>query len=173
MKLPSTSRLEFRVWTKDDLPSAQKLWGDPEVMRYIDVRGGLNRDQVLEKILAEFETWRQFQTQYWPMFERKTGDFVGACGLKPWKHSPREGFELGFHIVRPKWGKGFAPEAARGVIDFAFQELQQPLLLAGHHPENAGSKKILESLGFKFLEHVFFKPTGLLHLSYELRARWL
>lgn len=171
MKLPATSRLEFRLWTKDDLPNARKLWGDPEVMRYIDVRGGLSNDQLHDKLLAEFETWRNFKTQYWPMFEKASAEFVGCCGLKPWKHSPREGFELGFHIIKSKWGHGFAPEAARGVIDFAFTELQQPLLLAGHHPENAGSKKILESLGFKFLEFVHFKPTGLMHLSYELRAR--
>lgn len=107
---------------------------------------------------------------YWPLFELETGEFVGCCGLKPWVHSNRPGLELGFHIVQSKWGKGFATEAARGVVSFALNELKQTDLRAGHHPQNAGSKKILTQLGFKYVEDVFFKPTALLHPSYELKA---
>lgn len=169
MKLPATSRLEFRQWREEDLPLAFQLWGDPEVMQYIDVRGGLNEEQLSAKLQLEFGYARDFGTQYWPVFEKETGEFAGCCGMKPWVHSPRQGFELGFHIIKAKWGRGLAPEAARGVIEFAKSELKQPRLLAGHHPGNAGSRKILESLGFVFLEHVFFKPTGLMHLSYELK----
>jgi [ribosomal protein S5]-alanine N-acetyltransferase len=169
MNLPATTRLEFRRWREEDLPLAVQLWGDAEVMRYIDVRGGLSDEQLRAKLQLEFGYARDFGTQYWPIFEKDNGDFVGCCGLKPWVHSPRQGFELGFHVIKAKWGRGYAPEAAEGVIDFARNDLKQSRLLAGHHPENSQSKKILESLGFVFLEHVFFKPTGLMHLSYELK----
>ena len=39
-------------------------------------------------------------------------------------------------------------------------------IYAGHHPDNHASKHILETLGFTFLETVFYEPTGLLHPFY-------
>jgi len=166
---PYSERLQFRHWQESDLELALKLWGDPEVMKYLDVRGGLSREQVAEKLKRENRCLQEHGIQYWPMFEISTGDFVGCCGLKPWVHSPRVGPEFGFHLVQDKWGKGYATEAGRSVIQFARNILNSPNILAGHHPENRASRKILEALGFAFLEYVFFKPTGLQHLSYELK----
>jgi [ribosomal protein S5]-alanine N-acetyltransferase len=160
-----TPRLFFRSWTPEDLPLARRLWGDPEVMRFIDVRGGLSDDLVREKLQLELD---RGDFQYWPAFEIATGDFVGCCGLKPWTHSPEGGHELGFHLVKSKWGLGFAPEAARGIVDHAFRDLRLSHLMAGHHPANLGAKHILTGLGFRFVEMVHFKPTGLMHPSYRL-----
>ena len=107
-------------------------------------------------------------TQYWPFFELLSGDFVGCCGLKPWLYSLQKGSEMGFHILKEKWGMGYAFEAGGGVIEFAKLNLGAPRILAGHHPDHHRSKQILERLGFQFLEKVFYPPTGLDHLSYEL-----
>lgn len=163
-----TSRLELRTWSRDDLALAQELWGDPTVMSYIDVRGGLTPKQVEAKLEAEIDCLSKHGIQYWPMFERATGEFVGVSGLKPWVHSDREGPEMGFHLRPSHWGKGIASEIGRGVIDHAFGPLGLKRIMAGHHPGNLGSRKVLLGLGFEFVEHVHFKPTGLMHLSYEL-----
>ena len=172
MSVLSTRRLRVRTWSSDDrdLDLACSLWGDPEVMTFIDRRGGLNRDQVREKLQLELSYQEKYGVQYWPVFEH-SGAFVGVCGMKPWIHSPRGGHEIGFHLVKSAWGKGYAPEVAQAVVEYAFEELQLPHLMAGHHPENAGAKKILTRLGFEFLEDVLFKPTGLMHPSYRLLSR--
>lgn len=139
-------------------------------MSFIDIRGGLNEGQVFEKLNAEIKCQKENGVQYWPIFEKKNRDFVGCCGLKPWIHSSRGGLELGFHLIKEKWGKGFAKEAAQGAIGYAFRELKVKLLMAGHHPKNENSKKILLQLGFQFVEDIHFKPTGLNHASYEMKA---
>jgi [ribosomal protein S5]-alanine N-acetyltransferase len=42
-------------------------------------------------------------------------------------------------------------------------------LRSGHHPEHLNSKKILLKLGFQYVDEVFYKPTGLMHPTYQLR----
>lgn len=163
----ATARLVARSWRADDLPFAMELWGDPAVMALIDARGQLTADEVAEKLHAEIARERTACVQYWALFERQSGRFVGCCGLRPWVYTPGErNFELGFHIVKRCWGRGFAIEAAAGALDLGWRELRLATVYAGHHPDNHASRHILERLGFKFLDTVFYEPTGLMHPSY-------
>jgi len=168
MKIYQTERLFARHWTVDDINFAVKLWGDPDVMQFIDLHGGLNQEQIAERLQSEIDRQNTFGVQYWPLFEKVTKQFIGCCGLRPWTHTPNEkNFELGFHIIKEHWGKGFAIEAAKGSIGYA-QKIGLTKLYAGHHPKNDASRKILLKLGFKHLEDVFYEPTGLYHPSYVL-----
>jgi RimJ/RimL family protein N-acetyltransferase len=75
---------------------------------------------------------------------------------------------MGVHIMSSHWGHGYATEAARGVIRYAFEVLKIPKLFAGHNPKNSASRSILLKLGFKYIGDQFYAPTGLHHPSYEL-----
>ena len=79
-------------------------------------------------------------------------------------------WELGFHVRSPLWRRGYATEAARAVIAFAFGDFGANALFAGHHPENATSRRLLERLGFRHTHDELYPPTGLPHPSY-LRER--
>ena len=162
-----TERLKFRTWSESDVDLAMRLWGDPDVMAFISGQGGLTRAQVAARLETEHQTLSAHGMQYWPLFERTSGEYVGCCGLRPWLHTAREATEIGCHLIKDKWGKGYAREAAERVVAHA-RELGIPRLMAGHHPDNHNSKRILENLGFEFLEMMFYKPTGLLHPSYVL-----
>jgi ribosomal-protein-alanine N-acetyltransferase len=162
-----TDRLILRNWSAKDIENATLLWGDPEVMALVDIRGGLSREQVFAKLQNEILCQQKNGVQYWPVYKKADDSFVGCCGLKPWVLSPLGGHELGFHLLREAWGKGYAFEAAQAVIGYA-RENKFSHLLAGHHPENLNSKKILEKLGFRYVEKVFFPPTGLMHPSYKI-----
>ena len=96
------------------------------------------------------------------------GEFVGCCGLRPYKLD--QGIpELGFHL-RPKfWGRGLAPEAATAVIAYAFNIVGAKALSAGHHSDNANSKKVLEKLGFRYSHDEFFRALGIDIPYYLLR----
>jgi [ribosomal protein S5]-alanine N-acetyltransferase len=165
-RILSTGRLFLRTWEESDLPLAQALWGDPDVMTFLG--GPLSPENAQAKIRAEMSCLERSGVQYWPVFETHTNEFVGCCGLRPWAYTPPEGHELGFHLVKAKWGRGYALEAAQGVIKYAFERLKFPMLRAGHHPEHVNSRKILLRLGFQFVDEVFYKPTGLLHPTYKL-----
>ena len=57
-------------------------------------------------------------------------------------------YELGYWIGRPFWGKGYATEAARAVVRFAFEALGAIRLTSGHMLENPASGRVLEKCGF-------------------------
>jgi RimJ/RimL family protein N-acetyltransferase len=54
-----------------------------------------------------------------------------------------EGHELGFHLLKAKWGRRYAFEVAQGVVRHGFEKLQLPVLRSGHHPDYVNSKNIL------------------------------
>lgn len=167
MEILRTERLIVRSWSMKDLSSAKKLWGDPKVMEFIDSRGGLDEKQVKEKLEREIQSQDTFNVQYWALVSKANEEIVGCCGLRP--YSVDEGvYELGFHIASDYWRKGYATEAAQGVIDYAFNVLKVTKLFAGHNPENAVSKRVLERLGFRYIGDEYYEPTGLDHPSYEL-----
>jgi len=167
MKILSTDRLFLRSWSENDFPLAQSLWGDADVMTFLG--GPLSDEKVREKMRAEITCFEKHGVQYWPIFQKQTDEFVGCCGLRPWAYTPPEGHELGFHLVKTKWGRGLAFEVAAAVVKHAFETLQLSTLRAGHHPDHVNSKKILLRLGFESADEVFYKPTGLMHPTYTLR----
>ena len=107
-----------------------ELWGDPAVTALIDSRGKLTEAQVYEKLNAEIERERSSGVQYWALFDHRNGDFVGCGGLRPWVYTPSEAdFEVGFHLVKRCWGKGFGttfPKAPPGMGALAGRGIAPP-----------------------------------------------
>jgi RimJ/RimL family protein N-acetyltransferase len=143
------------------------LWGDPEVTRLIG--GAFSREQVQERLSREIATMHSHGIQYWPVFLLTTCEHVGCCGLRPYKSE--EGIcEIGIHLRRAFWGQGYAPEATRAVIKYAFNVLGVKALFAGHNPTNEASRRLLEKLGFRYTHDEYYPPTGLNHPSYLLAS---
>ena len=163
-----TTRTRFSKWTEEDLPLAMQLWGDPAVTKYICAAGRFTAEEVEERLRVEMENEQKYHVQYYPFFERDKEELIGCCGLRP----RTEGvYEVGFHLRRRYWGKGYATEAAGALVKYAFEVIGTDKLFAGHNPGNMGSGKVLEKLGFRCIGDEFYQPTGLYHPSYELFAR--
>jgi ribosomal-protein-alanine N-acetyltransferase len=145
-----SERLGFRWWTADDLPLAQQLWGDLEVTKYFG--GPFSEDEVRKRYKRERARRMVHGYQYWVIELLATCEFVGVCGLQP-NNPADEIIELGFHLLPKFWGQGLATEAGRAVIPYAFEKYAAKKLVAGHHPDNVKSKKVLDKLGFKFSHH--------------------
>ncbi len=162
-----SARLGFRLWSDADVDLAMGVWGDPEVTRLIG--GPFSPAQVRQRLSREIATMQSHGVQYWPIFLVVTGEHIGCCGLQPYKSE--EGiYEIGIHLRRTCWGHGYAAEATRSVMEYAFKALGVKALFAGHNPANAASRRILEQLGFRYTHDEFYPPTGLHHPSYLLTA---
>jgi len=160
-----TERIIFSYWTKDDYILALSLWGDEAVTKYISKIGELTEQEIKDRLLLEIKIEKQFNVQYWPIFEKSTEGFIGCCGLRPYNIEKRI-YEIGFHLTSKHWGKGFGAEAAKAVIEYSRDKLKATGLFAGHHPNNVISKRIIEKLGFQYKCGEYYKPTGLYHPSY-------
>jgi RimJ/RimL family protein N-acetyltransferase len=160
-----TARLSFRAWRDDDLPLAHVLFGDPRVTALVG--GPFDDAQIAARLASEIACQRELGFSYWPVFAG--ADFIGCCGLKPRDPAARV-HELGFYFVPASWGRGYASEAGASVVEFAWRALGVAALFAGHHPDNHGSRRALEKLGFRPTRAELYPPTGLLHPGYELLA---
>jgi len=162
-----TSRLGFRHWCDGDLPLAMGLWGDPAVTRFIDNRRTLSQHDVAAMLQKNLKMQEEYGIQYWPIFRLDSGEHVGCCGLRPYD-SPSHIYEFGVHICVKWWRHGVAEEAARGVIQYAFEYLGAAALFAGHNPDNNASEALLRKLGFRYTHRELYAATGLDHLCYLL-----
>jgi RimJ/RimL family protein N-acetyltransferase len=73
---------------------------------------------------------------------------IGICSVTP----RDDDFELGYWLGVPYWGRGFATEAARAVIDYAFGDLEHAALLSGARVSNPASRRVLEKCGFQWTD---------------------
>jgi RimJ/RimL family protein N-acetyltransferase len=163
-----TDRIAFRLWTPDDLPLAVVIWGNAEVTRLVADLGNPSEGQARERLGREIANWGAHRVQYWPIFLH-TGEHLGCCGLRPYRPGV---FEVGAHLLPEYWGCGYATEALRAVVEYAFAMLDAEALFARHHPRNHGSGRVLARLGFRYTHDELMPQTGLNHPCYLLRPEW-
>jgi len=78
---------------------------------------------------------------------------------------------MGFHLSKQYWGYGYATEAAKKVMEYAFYTLKVSKIFAGHNPKNEQSRRTLLKLEFKYIGDEYYPPTGLNHPSYEIATK--
>src|SRR6202165_5208953 len=80
------------------------------------------------------------------------GTLIGACGLELREGPGTAGTmpELGCWLGVAYWGRGFATEAVRALIDHAFTDLEHEMLISGARVNNPASRRVLEKCGFQW-----------------------
>lgn len=162
-----TENIGFSNWIDSDLKLATLLWGEEDVTRFICATGKFTKQDIYDRLFIEINNGVNYHVQYWPIFNLTSGELMGCCGARPFK-SEHNSYEIGVHIRKKFWGKGFASESVKEVINYCFTELNAVKLFAGHHPQNESSKKLLMRLGFHYIGDKFYEPTSLYHPSYEM-----
>jgi len=140
-----TPRLLLRPGFPEDAPALACAIGDEAIVRNLSVVPWPYTVRDAEAFLA---SPRDPVLPSFLIFERTDGPprLVGACGLG---RRPSGAVELGYWIARASWGRGFATEAGRALIDIA-RTLGLPQLEASHFVDNPASARVLDKLGFEF-----------------------
>ena len=138
-----TERLTLRRWRDDDRAAFHALNSDPAVMATIaPVMDRFQSDAFLDRIEAGFDE-RGFGLWCVDL----DGEPLGFTGLSvPWF---RDGVEVGWRIRSAYWGRGYAPEAARRVLAFAFDELGLDEVISFTAVINAKSRRVMEKIGLE------------------------
>ena len=162
-----TDRLTLRMLRESDIDAYAEMCGDPEVTRYIGDGQPLARPMAWRNLAMMVGHWTLRGYGLWAVEERATGVFVGRIGF--WNPDGWPGFELGWTLRRPFWGKGYATIGARAALRFAFTQLNQPQVISLIHPENAASIRVAERLGERRVDstEVLGKPALLYRIARE------
>jgi RimJ/RimL family protein N-acetyltransferase len=160
-----TERLFTRPWALDDAETAFTIYGDPEVMRYLGGNPKADVDEtrkMIEEVLERVARMPAGMGSF-PLIERESGEQVGTALIKPLPDADKQltdDIEIGWHLARRHWGKGFATEMGRALLRYGFTELDIELLHAVVEPPNEPSQKVARRIGMK--------PVGRTHDYYGL-----
>jgi RimJ/RimL family protein N-acetyltransferase len=137
-----TERLLLREWRDDDLDAYAAMAADPEVMEFVG--GPLDRAGAWRQMALHAGHWALRGYGNWIL--EADGRVVGRTGL--WRPEGWPGLEVGWTLAREAWGRGYATEAGRAAMEWAWSELRLPGLISVIRPENARSIRVAERLGF-------------------------
>jgi ribosomal-protein-alanine N-acetyltransferase len=172
-----TPRLLLRPMLPEDAPGILALDSDPEVLRYVP---GPLMSTLAEAAATVDYIRRQYEQNgvgRWAVVRHDTQEFVGWCGIKLMNDHVVNGrtnyYDIGYRLLRQHWGQGFASEAARASLRFAFEEMNLPEIHATAMRDNLASCRILERLGLVKQEE-FVQDNALWHwYSLEQQAYFL
>src|SRR5262249_55594043 len=89
--------------------------------------------------------WHLGRPGMWAVELKETGAFLGTGGYSEPEGWP--GFELAGILARRFWGHGYATEAARAALNYAFTVLKKDRVISLVSPENHASIRVVERLG--------------------------
>jgi RimJ/RimL family protein N-acetyltransferase len=141
----TTERLILRAFRDDDLDAYAEMCADPEVMRYLGEGKPLSRFEAWRQMAFFMGHWQLRGFGLWALEEKESGRFIGRAGLLQPEGWP--GFEVGWTLGRASWGKGYATEAAREALRYAFEVLDRDHVISLIRPDNHPSIRVAERLG--------------------------
>jgi ribosomal-protein-alanine N-acetyltransferase len=172
----TTDRLELRRFTMDDLDLLDRLYSDPEVMRYV---GGTKTREQTEALLKSrvLEYYEQHPgLGMWATLERATGACIGTHLLN---HIQGETYiQVGYVLFEQYWGRGYATEMTIAILRYGFTELALPEIFAITDLPNVASQRVLQKAGLerkgeRSFPHPAYAKSGMLAWFEAHAERWL
>jgi len=150
MTILTTDRLRFEPFDDVHFEGLYAMNRDPAVQRWL-----LGRPETPEETLASISRvkarWASQGYSWWALIEKTSAELVGAACIQHLGHERANPHEIGWRLRRDRWGMGLASEAARELVRHGFEGLQAPLLCAIRHPGNAGSARVMDKLGMRYV----------------------
>jgi ribosomal-protein-alanine N-acetyltransferase len=153
-----TERLALRPFVESDVSEVARLADDPVISRNTRlIPHPYEEAHAKAWIAAQKREHRSGAGTVFAVTIRGAGTLAGSVGLAI--NREYNNAELGYWIGREFWGRGYATEAARAVVDFGFSELSLNKIHAGHFADNPASGSVLEKIGMTnegyLRKHVF------------------
>lgn len=138
----TTSRLVIREIQVHDWPEIHRYRSDPEMTAW-SPEGVFSESQ--SRVFAE--KYGSQKREVLAVVERATDAFVGHMALHP--YASTHTYEIGWMIAQPFQRRGYATEAAKSVLSYAFETLKCHRVIATCQPENVPSWRVMEKIGMR------------------------
>ena len=144
-----TPRLLLRPWQRNDFALFAQINASPEIMRYFpQPLSTIESNMLAEKFqhLIELNGWG-----FWALELKQTGQFIGFTGLntQPEQFIFSPCVEIGWRFAKQYWHQGYATEAAKACLKFAFEALQLNEVVSFTAVHNTASEHVMQRLGMQ------------------------
>ena len=154
-----SERLTLTPYSLADADFAVELFSDPDVRKYTG--GKMEEDAIRSKMPDWVRRGGNGCIGVWCIAKKNSGEKIGSAALLPIPadddtdyslvvpgQMPDGDIEIGYHLKKSAWGKGYATEAAQRLLQMAFEQSPLTEVVATFDPGNVASRKVLERVGF-------------------------
>jgi RimJ/RimL family protein N-acetyltransferase len=143
-----TERLMLRPFALEDAPAVRALAGDRAIASTtLNIPHPYGEDDARTWIATHARRFAADQEVVLAVTLRDSGEPIGAIGLVIARRHDRA--ELGYWVGRKHWGRGYASEAARALLDYGFRELRLNRIEAMHFARNPASGRVMRKIGMQ------------------------
>jgi len=156
-----TERLILREFCAEDWPAVLAYQSDPRYLRYYDWTGRTPEEAqaFVGMFLEQQQTVPRIKFQLAATLQA-TGQLIGNCGIRMDAPTAQQA-DIGYELAPEHWGKGYATEAARAMVEFGFTQLAVHRIWSWCIADNVASANVLTKLGMtlegRLRDHEYFK----------------
>lgn len=144
-----SERLGFRNWKERDLELLLTLNTNLQVMKYFPAVLTVEENKMFYKKMKE--NIEKDGYSFFCVEEKFSKNFIGLIGINKitFDGELKDKFEIGWRLLPQYWGKGYATEGAKKMIEFGFKGLNLMEIFAFTYVNNINSFKVMERAGMK------------------------
>lgn len=132
-----TERLILREYTREDFQALFEIMSDAETMQHYPKP--FDAERTKDWIEWNLQNYQEYGFGLWAVVLKETGEFIGDCGITIQKIDGELLPEIGYHIHKKYWRRGFGSEAAKAARDWAFENTEYDCLYSYMKDTNVGS----------------------------------
>ena len=143
---------------------------NPNVHRFVGKKPVKHIDESRAYIETIQGQYKKYGIDRWAVVLKETNEFIGWSGIKLITNEINKHqnfYEIGYRFIEKHWGKGYATEAGKAFVAYAFNEMKVEALYAYADEGNENSRKILEKLGLRYVNSFEYEEE--LEVWYELK----
>lgn len=153
-----SERLVTRPVTKDDVDQWVEFFSEKEAVQFFPDTGfKSNQERAAEWIDRQIDRYNTNTYGLQAIIDKHTNELIGQCGLLIQVVDGQTELEVGYHILKKYWGQGFAPEAARLFIDYAFAHGLAESVISIIDIRNINSRKVAQKNGLELEKQTLWK----------------
>jgi RimJ/RimL family protein N-acetyltransferase len=165
-----TDRLFLRELSENDYQDLCEILQDKDVMYAYD--HPFSDDEVkswYKRLMTDH--YKKHGFGLWVVIHKETTEFLGQCGLTVQTVNGEEYFEIGYHLKKKHWHKGYAAEAALGCRKYAFEILKAPKVYSIIKSDNIASQNVAKRIGMEKIreETKHYSHKDVLHYIYGIK----
>lgn len=165
-----TQRLILREMMCSDFSALYDILSDPETMRFYPAP--FDGEKVKRWIERNRQRYLTDGFGLWSIVLKETGEVIGDCGITMQPIHGRMLPEIGYHIHKAYWRKGYASEAAKRCMDFLFETTDCSAVYSYMKHNNAPSYGVAQKNGMRFIEE-YDDPVNIATRVYGItREEW-
>ncbi|HEX2952610.1 MAG TPA: GNAT family protein [Bacillota bacterium] len=146
-----SDRLYFREFRENDFPLFYSIFSDEQVMRYAWIDRYEREEDAWPyfwKILRNNTAGEKREAAEFAVFLAENEEFIGFADIEIHQKNETGGCgEIGYFLLPPHWGRGYAAETARTIIKAGFESLNLHRITARCNANNRRSERIMQKVG--------------------------